>query len=65
MEGYTKEEIAGRHGCVTRSVERKLRLIRGLWGQEEARPDLWRLDGPTSPRNRFLLSGPKPFCTFR
>jgi DNA-directed RNA polymerase specialized sigma24 family protein len=34
MEGYTNEEIAGRLGCVARSVERKLRLIRKIWSKE-------------------------------
>jgi DNA-directed RNA polymerase specialized sigma24 family protein len=34
MEGYTNEEIAARVGCVPRTVERKLRLIRRLWGEE-------------------------------
>jgi DNA-directed RNA polymerase specialized sigma24 family protein len=37
MEGYTVEEIAARLGCVPRTVERKLRVIRWLW-DEEARP---------------------------
>jgi DNA-directed RNA polymerase specialized sigma24 family protein len=32
MEGYTSEEIAERLGCAPRTVERKLRLIRRLWG---------------------------------
>lgn len=36
MEGYTTEEIAGKLGCVPRSVERKLQAIRGLWSQEGA-----------------------------
>ena len=31
MEGYTNEEIAAKLGCVLRTVERKLRLIRSLW----------------------------------
>ena len=35
MEGYTNDEIAGQFGCAVRSVERKLRLIRSLWGQAE------------------------------
>jgi DNA-directed RNA polymerase specialized sigma24 family protein len=35
MEGYSNKEIAGRLVCVPRTVERKLRLIRTLWGQEE------------------------------
>jgi DNA-directed RNA polymerase specialized sigma24 family protein len=34
MEGYTTPEIAARLGCVPRTVERKLRLIRELWGEE-------------------------------
>jgi DNA-directed RNA polymerase specialized sigma24 family protein len=33
MEGYTAEEIAARLNCAPRTVERKLRLIRGLWQQ--------------------------------
>jgi DNA-directed RNA polymerase specialized sigma24 family protein len=36
MEGYTNEEIAAKLGCVLRSVERKLRLIRCIWSQEIA-----------------------------
>jgi len=37
MEGYTNEEIAERLGVVVRTVERKLRLIRGLlWSQGDA-----------------------------
>jgi DNA-directed RNA polymerase specialized sigma24 family protein len=35
MEGDTTEEIAARLGCVPRTVERKLRTIRRLWGEEE------------------------------
>lgn len=31
MEGYSNEEIAWRLGCVTRSVERKLKVIRKAW----------------------------------
>ena len=34
MEGYTNEEIAAKLGCGLRSVERKLRLIRGAWAKE-------------------------------
>jgi DNA-directed RNA polymerase specialized sigma24 family protein len=34
MEGYTVEEIAARLGCVPRTVERKLRAIRELWGEK-------------------------------
>ena len=36
MEGYTTEEIAAKLGCAPRSVERKLRLIRGIWEKETA-----------------------------
>ncbi len=31
MEGYTSAEIAARLGCVLRTVERKLSMIRRLW----------------------------------
>jgi DNA-directed RNA polymerase specialized sigma24 family protein len=34
MEGYTVAEIAARLDCVTRTVERKLQLIRAIWAQE-------------------------------
>jgi DNA-directed RNA polymerase specialized sigma24 family protein len=34
MEGDTNEEIAARLGCGLRTVERKLRRIRGIWEQE-------------------------------
>ena len=34
MEGYTTEQIAEQLGCVPRTVERKLALIRRLWGGE-------------------------------
>jgi DNA-directed RNA polymerase specialized sigma24 family protein len=34
MEGRTNKEIAGRLGCVTRTVERRLDLIRNLWESE-------------------------------
>jgi DNA-directed RNA polymerase specialized sigma24 family protein len=34
MEGYTTEEIARRQGRTTRTVERKLRLIRDIWEAE-------------------------------
>jgi DNA-directed RNA polymerase specialized sigma24 family protein len=33
MEGYTNEEIAAKLGCVPRTVERKLRVIRSIWSQ--------------------------------
>ena len=36
MEGYTNEEIAARLDCTVRTVERKLRIIRGLWEKETA-----------------------------
>ncbi|MBI3465674.1 MAG: sigma-70 family RNA polymerase sigma factor [Planctomycetes bacterium] len=35
MEGFTNEEIAQKLGCVTRTVERKLEMIRQRW--QEAR----------------------------
>jgi len=34
MEGYSNLEIADKLGCVPRTVERKLGLIRTLWSQE-------------------------------
>ena len=34
MEGFTNGEIATKLGCVPRTVERKLALIRTLWDQE-------------------------------
>jgi len=34
MEGYTNEQIANKLGCVPRTVERKLRVIRSRWKQE-------------------------------
>jgi DNA-directed RNA polymerase specialized sigma24 family protein len=34
MEGYSNAEIAQKLGCVERSVERKLRLIRNRWARE-------------------------------
>jgi DNA-directed RNA polymerase specialized sigma24 family protein len=37
MEGYTNQEVATRLGCALRTVERKLRLIRQIWGKELAR----------------------------
>jgi DNA-directed RNA polymerase specialized sigma24 family protein len=36
VEGYCNEEIAARLGCGLRTVERRLRLIRSIWEQEEA-----------------------------
>jgi DNA-directed RNA polymerase specialized sigma24 family protein len=35
MEGDTSEEIAARLGCVPRTVERRLRVIRSLWNEED------------------------------
>jgi RNA polymerase sigma factor (sigma-70 family) len=35
MEGYTNEEIATKLGCTERTVERKLRIIRGRWQKED------------------------------
>ena len=37
LEGYTNREIARRQGCVTTTVERRLRLIRSLWEREANR----------------------------
>jgi DNA-directed RNA polymerase specialized sigma24 family protein len=34
LEGYTDNEIAARLGCVTRTVERKVALIRSAWSSE-------------------------------
>jgi DNA-directed RNA polymerase specialized sigma24 family protein len=34
MEGYSLEEIAARLGCVARTVQRQLRLIRHIWERE-------------------------------
>jgi hypothetical protein len=34
MEGHSNPEIAARLGCNPRSVERKLRVIRTLWGDD-------------------------------
>jgi RNA polymerase sigma factor (sigma-70 family) len=34
MEGYTNDEIAAWLRCAPRTVERKLRLIRGLWEED-------------------------------
>jgi DNA-directed RNA polymerase specialized sigma24 family protein len=35
LEGYTNDEIAAKLGCVRRSVERMLQLIRSLWQEED------------------------------
>jgi DNA-directed RNA polymerase specialized sigma24 family protein len=34
MEGYSNEEIAAKLGCVTRTVARRLTLIRTLWREQ-------------------------------
>jgi DNA-directed RNA polymerase specialized sigma24 family protein len=34
MEGQTNEEIAARLGCVVRTVERKLEVVRKLWNED-------------------------------
>jgi DNA-directed RNA polymerase specialized sigma24 family protein len=34
MEGYSSEEIAAKLGCVPRTVQRKLQLIRDIWTQD-------------------------------
>jgi DNA-directed RNA polymerase specialized sigma24 family protein len=34
MEGYTTAEVANQLGCAPRTVERRLRLIRAIWGEE-------------------------------
>jgi DNA-directed RNA polymerase specialized sigma24 family protein len=36
MEGYGMDEIAGQLGCVPRTVQRKLQLIRHTWEQGES-----------------------------
>ena len=36
MEGYTNAEIAAQLGCVTSTVERRLKLIRAVWLKERA-----------------------------
>src|SRR5262249_47644987 len=35
LEGYTNDEIAAKLGCVRRTVERMLQLIRSLWNEED------------------------------
>jgi DNA-directed RNA polymerase specialized sigma24 family protein len=35
MEGYSNEEIAAKLGCVVRTVERRLAVIRNLWSRED------------------------------
>jgi DNA-directed RNA polymerase specialized sigma24 family protein len=36
LEGHTNDEIAARLGCGRLTVQRKLRLIRQMWGEEAA-----------------------------
>jgi hypothetical protein len=36
VEGYTVEEIAARLPCATRTIKRKLDLIRSIWEKEGA-----------------------------
>ena len=36
LQGYTREEIAGRLGCATQTVKRKLEVIREAWLQGES-----------------------------
>lgn len=37
MESHTDDEIATQLGCARRTVQRKLRLIQSIWGEEFAR----------------------------
>jgi DNA-directed RNA polymerase specialized sigma24 family protein len=37
MEGYTNAEIADKLGCVTVTIERRLRLIRRIWTKKKQR----------------------------
>ncbi len=45
MEGYSNEEIATKLGCVPRTIERKLALIRALWEEP---------GDPATPPDPFL-----------
>jgi DNA-directed RNA polymerase specialized sigma24 family protein len=36
VDGYTNEEVANRLGCTRRSVQRRLELIRHIWGEDVA-----------------------------
>lgn len=38
MEGYTNEEIAEKLGCVCRTVDRRLQVIRSLWAEAASGP---------------------------
>lgn len=37
-DGYSNEQIAAMLGCSARTIQRKIRLIRTIWGEEEAEP---------------------------
>jgi DNA-directed RNA polymerase specialized sigma24 family protein len=37
LQGYTHQEIARQIGCVTRTVERKLKVIRNRWREVDER----------------------------
>jgi RNA polymerase sigma factor (sigma-70 family) len=39
LEGYTNQEIAGRHGCSVATVERRLKMIREIWNQPASHTD--------------------------
>jgi DNA-directed RNA polymerase specialized sigma24 family protein len=43
MEGYTNAEIAEKLGCVRVTIERRLRLIRGIWTKALAQRESKRL----------------------
>jgi hypothetical protein len=36
MEGHSNEDIAAELQCVTRTIERKLRLIRSIWQKADS-----------------------------
>jgi len=36
-EGYSNREIASMLGCCSRTIERKLDVIRTIWNEEDAR----------------------------
>jgi RNA polymerase sigma factor (sigma-70 family) len=35
MEGYSNDEIAAKLGCTARTIERRLRIIRAFWEEED------------------------------